>query len=172
MLEWRIKKFEQLTVHELYAFLRQRVEIFIVEFNEPYSDLDGKDTHPETYHVMGFDGDTLVAYSRIMPHKLGYPVEVLPLIEDEANDVCIGRVIVDKGYRGKKVGFELMQVSFDATTRIFPHETIFISAQEHLKDYYGKFGFVAVTGRYYEDGCKMLGLRYTPNAVLEKKSLA
>ncbi|MFB9215327.1 GNAT family N-acetyltransferase [Vibrio sinaloensis] len=171
MLEWRIKKFDQLTVHELYAFLRQRVEIFIVEFNEPYSDLDGKDTHPETYHVMGFDGDKLVAYSRIMPQKLGYPVEVLPLIEDNANDVCIGRVIVDKDYRGKQVGFELMQVSFDATTRLFPQETIFISAQEHLKEYYGKFGFKVVTDRYYEDGCKMLGLRYTPAKALETHSL-
>ncbi|MDC5806603.1 GNAT family N-acetyltransferase [Vibrio europaeus] len=162
MLEWRIKKFEQLNVQELYAFLRLRVDIFIVEMQEPYSDLDGKDDHPETYHVMGFDGEELVAYSRIMPQQLGYPKEVLPLLENDANDVCIGRVIVSLKYRGKGVGNELMRVSFDSTKELYPQDSIFISAQEHLKDYYGSFGFKVVTKPYLEDNCKMLGLRYTP----------
>ncbi|KLN65803.1 MULTISPECIES: GNAT family N-acetyltransferase [Vibrio] len=162
MLEWRIKKFDQLSVHELYAFLRQRVDIFIVEMEEPYSDLDGKDTHPETYHVMGFDGEELVAYSRIMPQQLGYPKEVLPLIKDDANDVSIGRVIVSLKYRGKGVGNELMRVSFESTKELYPQDSIFISAQEHLKEYYGSFGFEVVTDPYLEDNCKMLGLRYTP----------
>ncbi|MDC5707735.1 GNAT family N-acetyltransferase [Vibrio europaeus] len=162
MLEWRIKKFEQLNVQELYAFLRLRVDIFIVEMQEPYSDLDGKDDHPETYHVMGFDDEELVAYSRIMPQQLGYPKEVLPLLENDANDVCIGRVIVSLKYRGKGVGNELMRVSFDSTKELYPQDSIFISAQEHLKDYYGSFGFKVVTKPYLEDNCKMLGLRYTP----------
>ena len=97
MLEWRIKKFADLSVQELYDFLQQRVNIFIVDMNTPYSDLDGKDNHPDTYHVMGYDNERLVAYSRIMPPKLGYPIDVLPLLNSDANDVCIGRVIVAEG---------------------------------------------------------------------------
>ena len=165
MFEWRVKKFAALSVDELYDFLRERVDIFIVDMNTPYSDLDGKDNHPETYHVMGYDNERLVAYSRIMPPKLGYPSDVLPLIDPNADDVCIGRVIVAKEYRGKQVGNQLMQVSFDATRKIYPENSIFISAQAHLKDYYGKFGFDVVTDTYLEDGCTMLGLRYIPEVV-------
>lgn len=165
MLEWRIKKFADLSVQELYDFLQQRVNIFIVDMNTPYSDLDGKDNHPDTYHVMGYDNERLVAYSRIMPPKLGYPVDVLPLLNSDANDVCIGRVIVAEDYRGKNIGNHLMQVSFDATRKIYSNDSIFISAQTHLRDYYGKFGFDVVTDRYLEDGCTMLGLRHIPKAI-------
>ncbi|MHC0042852.1 GNAT family N-acetyltransferase [Vibrio campbellii] len=165
MLDWRIKKFADLSVQELYDFLQQRVNIFIVDMNAPYSDLDGKDNHPDTYHVMGYDNERLVAYSRIMPPKLGYPIDVLPLLHSDANDVCIGRVIVTEDYRGKNIGNQLMQVSFDATRKIYPNDSIFISAQAHLKDYYGKFGFDAVTDSYLEDGCTMLGLRHIPKVI-------
>ncbi|MBU2912255.1 GNAT family N-acetyltransferase [Vibrio splendidus] len=169
MIEWRVKKFADLSVQELYDFLQQRVDIFIVDMNTPYSDLDGKDNHPETYHIMGYENGHLVAYSRIMAQKLGYPVDVLPLLDSDADadadDVCIGRVIVAKECRGKQIGNQLMQVSFDTTRKIYPDCSIFISAQTHLKDYYGKFGFDVVTDRYWEDGCSMLGLRYTPQLV-------
>lgn len=70
MIEWRVKKFADLSVQELYDFLQQRVDIFIVDMNTPYSDLDCKDNHPETYHVMGYENECLVAYSRIMAQKL------------------------------------------------------------------------------------------------------
>ncbi|MEZ8150650.1 GNAT family N-acetyltransferase [Vibrio splendidus] len=165
MIEWRVKKFAELSVQELYDFLQQRVDIFIVDMNTPYSDLDGKDNHPETYHIMGYENGHLVAYSRIMAQKLGYPVDVLPLLDSDADDVCIGRVIVAKECRGKQIGNQLMQVSFDTTRKIYPDCSIFISAQTHLKDYYGKFGFDVVTDRYLEDRCSMLGLRYTPQLV-------
>ncbi|WP_104025788.1 GNAT family N-acetyltransferase [Vibrio hyugaensis] len=165
MLEWRIKKFADLSVQELYDFLQQRVNIFIVNMNTPYSDLDGKDNHPDTYHVMGYDNERLVAYSRIMPPKLGDPVDVLPLLNSDANDVRIGRVIVAEDYRGKNIGNQLMQVSFDATRKIYPNDSIFTSAQAHLKDYYGKFGFDVVTDSYLEDGCTMLGLRHIPKVI-------
>ncbi|MFA0016076.1 GNAT family N-acetyltransferase [Vibrio lentus] len=135
MIEWRVKKFADLSVQELYDFLQQRVDIFIVDMNTPYSDLDGKDNHSETYHVMGYENERLVAYSRIMAQKLGYPVGVLPLLDS------------------------------DATREVYPDCSIFISAQAHLKDYYGKFGFDVVTDSYLEDGCSMLGLRYTPQLV-------
>ncbi|MCL4155991.1 UNVERIFIED_CONTAM: hypothetical protein GTU68_011995 [Idotea baltica] len=153
MIEWRVKKFAELSVQELYDFLQQRVDIFIVDMNTPYSDLDGKDNHPETYHIMGYENGHLVAYSRIMAQ------------DSDADDVCIGRVIVAKECRGKQIGNQLMQVSFDTTRKIYPDCSIFISAQAHLKDYYGKFGFDVVTDRYLEDGCSMLGLRYTPQLV-------
>ena len=166
MIEWKVKKFAELTVDELYDFLRERVDIFIVDMNTPYSDLDGKDTPPETYHVMGYNNERLLAYSRIMAPKLGYPCDVLPLFNADADDVCIGRVIVAKEYRGKQVGNQLMQVSFDTTRKIYPESSIFISAQAHLKDYYGKFGFHVVTDSYLEDGCTMLGLRYIPEVVM------
>jgi ElaA protein len=79
--------------------------------------------------------------------------------------VCIGRVIVAEDYRGKNIGNQLMQVSFDATRKIYPTDSIFISAQAHLKDYYGKFGFDVVTDSYLEDGCAMLGLRHIPKVI-------
>ncbi|MCC2520946.1 GNAT family N-acetyltransferase [Vibrio coralliilyticus] len=162
MLEWRVKRFAELSVNELYDFLRLRVDIFIVEQQSPYSDLDGKDTHPETRHVMGYEDGKLVAYSRLMPQGLGYPEEVLELIDTSANDVCIGRVVVATSHRGRQLGHELMKLSFDTLREIHTSSSIFISSQEHLKDYYGAYGFEVITGRYYEDGCTMLGLRYTP----------
>lgn len=73
MFEWRVKTFSELSVYELYECLRLRVDVFIVEQQAPYRDLDGKDVDPETRHVMGFDGDKLVAYSRLMAQGLGYP---------------------------------------------------------------------------------------------------
>ncbi|MDN3682196.1 GNAT family N-acetyltransferase [Vibrio tapetis subsp. quintayensis] len=162
MIKWHVKKFDDLSVQELYAFLKHRVDIFIVEMDTPYNDLDGKDSDPGTYHVMGYKENELVAYSRIMGEKIGYPSDVLPLLDSNASDVCIGRVIVTRDYRGKQIGNQLMQVSFDAARKVYPDSSIFISAQEHLKDYYGKFGFEVVTDRYLEDGCCMLGLRHTP----------
>lgn len=90
MIEWRVKKFAELSVQELYDFLQQRVDIFIVDMNTPYSDLDGKDNHPETYHIMGYENGHLVAYSRIMAQKLGYPVDVLPLLDSDADEFVSG----------------------------------------------------------------------------------
>ncbi|MCG9677587.1 GNAT family N-acetyltransferase [Vibrio sp. Isolate24] len=162
MLEWRIKTFSELSVRELYEFLRLRVDVFIVESQDPYSDLDGKDTHPETRHVMGFDGDRLVAYSRLMPQRLGYPAEVLEFIKPEDRDVTIGRVIIAKSHRGRSLGHALMKMSVNTIREIYPKDAIFISSQEHLKDYYGSYGFKVFTDRYYEDGCVMLGLRFVP----------
>ncbi|GAA5646601.1 GNAT family N-acetyltransferase [Vibrio proteolyticus] len=163
MIHWKVKKFQDLTADELYTLLRLRCEIFIVEFNTPYNDLDGKDTHPETLHVMGYDSEKLVAYSRIMPERLGYPAEVMDQIKSEDNDVSIGRVVVDKQYRGQKLGNVLMDVSFETTRELYPEKSIFISAQAHLKDYYGRLGFDVITDRYQEDGCTMLGLRFEVN---------
>lgn len=162
MLEWRVKTFSELSVHELYEFLRLRVDIFIVEQQAPYSDLDGKDTHPETRHVMGFDGDNLVAYSRLMPQGLGYPAEVLEFVNANDRDVSIGRVIIAKSHRGQGIGHDLMVLSFTTIREVYPEDSIFISSQEHLRDYYGAYGFNVFTDRYYEDGCTMLGLRFVP----------
>ncbi|NRB69084.1 MAG: GNAT family N-acetyltransferase [Vibrio sp.] len=164
MLEWRVKTFSELSVYELYECLRLRVDVFIVEQQAPYSDLDGKDVDPETRHVMGFDGDKLVAYSRLMAQGLGYPPEVQQFIEAKDKDVCIGRVIIAKSHRGKGIGHDLMALSFSTIREIYPQDSIFISSQQHLRDYYGAHGFKVFTDRYYEDGCTMLGLRFVPSS--------
>lgn len=139
-MNWKIKTFEKLTAQELYDILHLRSEVFVVEQNCVYQDVDGADQ--QALHLTGTDEEGhLLAYTRIFPAGVQY---------DEAS---IGRVVTSpvKG-RGKGIGRELMQRSIDAVQEHFGDVDIVISAQAHLDKFYGSLGFKQISDTYMEDG--------------------
>lgn len=138
MISWQLKTFEALSPIELYSILKLRGEVFVLEQSCPYVDADGKDLH--SYHLLGFVGNDLAAYSRL----------VLPLVSYE--EVSIGRVVTSTKYRNKKYGKLLMQKSIEEVQRIFGQVPIRIGAQTYLKKFYENFGFVDMNEPYVEDG--------------------
>lgn len=134
---WQIKSFETLTVSELYAILKLRSEVFVVEQNCVYLDLDGKD--PSALHLFGIYDNQIVACSRLFKPGITY---------DEAS---IGRVVVSADYRDKKWGKELMLQSISAIKKYFGETQITIGAQLYLKKFYESLGFVQSSEMYLED---------------------
>lgn len=136
-LEWKLKKFDALSNRELYAILQLRNEVFVVEQNCPYQDADNKDQ--ESLHFMGWDGNTLAAYTRIIPQGISY------------TEASIGRVVTSPGYRGSGAGKQLMELSIQHTLKQFNCTRIKIGAQLYLKKFYEGLGFVQCSGQYLED---------------------
>ena len=134
------KKFNELSLEELYKTMVLRQEVFVVEQDCPYLDADGKD--PVCHHVLGFNNiGELVAYTRLAPRGILY--KKYP---------AIGRVVTSKSVRGTGAGKELMQASLNYCDQLWPGEPIKISAQTYLKKFYEDFGFVQSGEAYLEDG--------------------
>ena len=145
MIQFKIKPFHELTTDELYALLQLRSEVFVVEQNCVYQDMDGKDQ--KAIHVLGYSDEVLVACSRLFKPK------------DYFEYSSIGRVIVKASYRDKKFGHELMRVSIDAIKKLFQETKITISAQLYLQKFYESHGFIAVGESYLEDDIPHIGMR-------------
>lgn len=144
MLNIIIKTFQELTVDELYAILQLRSEIFVVEQNCVYQDIDYKDQN--ALHIMGYKHDGLVAYTRVF--KPGYYFE----------NASIGRVLVKKEERQFKYGYDIMEASISAVKDRYNETKIKISAQSHLKRFYNNLGFKQVGEEYLEDGIPHMGM--------------
>lgn len=138
MLHIISKTFAQLTTDELYAILQLRSEIFVVEQNCVYQDIDYKDQ--KALHVLGYKNDVLVAYTRIF--KPGDYFEL----------ASIGRVLVKKDERRFKYGYDIMNASINAVQNVFDETKIKISAQLYLKNFYNSLGFNQIGEVYLEDG--------------------
>lgn len=138
MLDIRIKAFEELTIHELYELLRLRSEIFVVEQNCVYQDLDRKDQI--AYHVLGYYKNKLAAYTRIFDRG------------QYLDQASIGRVVVDPSVRSLGLGKKVMEASIDAVKKLYDQEKIVISAQSHLDKFYSELGFRRIGEEYLEDG--------------------
>jgi ElaA protein len=118
------KSFSSLTVDEFHDVIALREQVFVVEQNCPYQDVDGKD--PKGYHVMGYlQSPMLIATARILPLGVSY-----------SDYVSIGRVCVHENVRRTKAGIQLMEFSLQETKRIFPGVPIKISAQAYLLNFY------------------------------------
>ncbi len=143
-LTWVYKSFDELTTRELYAILHLRNEVFVVEQNCVYQDVDFKDI--KSYHLMAFDGDLLAAYSRILPPELSF---------DEAS---IGRVITAPSYRGRGIGVTLIEKGIKAVLATYITKEIKIGAQLYLKKFYEGFGFVQTSEVYLEDGIEHIDM--------------
>lgn len=138
-LHWVFKSFTELTNQELYALLRLRSEVFVVEQNCVFLDMDDKDAH--CHHLMGYHQNVLVAYTRIVPKGIAY------------NEyVSIGRVVTSPQARGAGTGKLLMEESIARTISLYGNDTIKIGAQLYLKKFYESFGFVQSGDVYDEDG--------------------
>lgn len=146
MLNWQDLHHSQLSVSSLYAVLALRNAVFIVEQNCPYQDIDGDDLVGENRHILGWKGDRLVAYARIL------------LGDNEFEPVVIGRVIVDNTVRGEKLGYQLMEQAMSSCQHHWPEKAIYLGAQAHLQAFYTHFGFKPVTDIYDEDGIAHVGM--------------
>lgn len=136
-IQWKIKSFEKLSVHELYDILRLRSEIFVVEQNCVYLDLDGKDK--KGLHLLGEYEGKIVAYSRLFEPGISFEY------------ASIGRVVVDARYRDRKWGHELMREAIAGIQSHFGETKITIGAQLYLKKFYESHGFVQTSDMYLED---------------------
>jgi len=148
MVNWTIKRFDELTLDELYNLLQLRNEVFIVEQNCIYKDLDGKDR--SAWHLMAIENDKLIAYTRILPPGVSY------------NDPAIGRVVTSPSKRRSGIGRELMKRSIEECEKLFGTISITLSAQVYLKSFYGSFGFIVVGEEYLEDGIPHIKMKRKP----------
>ncbi|MFT3903794.1 MAG: GNAT family N-acetyltransferase [Niabella sp.] len=148
MMNWVCKHFDELTTGELYDILQLRAAVFVVEQNCPYQDLDGKDL--KCCHLMGYDEEGLVAYTRLVPPGISY------------EHTSIGRVVVSERARRIGAGKLLMKESIACCERLFGRNPIKISAQLYLKKFYESFGFVAVSDVYLEDDIEHIAMIRTP----------
>lgn len=133
-----IKRFNELSTHELYAVLQLRAEVFVVEQDCVYQDLDNKDL--DAYHVLGVLDTKIVAYARIF--KPG----------DYFLESSIGRIVVKKEFRKFQYGYQLVQNSIQFIENNLQQNKILISAQSYLSKFYNSLGFTQVGEEYLEDG--------------------
>jgi ElaA protein len=138
MISWQVKTFDSLTPHELYAILRLRSEVFVVEQNCVFQDMDNKDQN--CYHLMGWKNGILIAYTRLVPPGISY------------NEASIGRVVTSSVARGSGAGKLLMQKSIEELEKLCGKGIIKIGAQLYLKKFYESFGFKQTGDVYDEDG--------------------
>lgn len=145
-MSWSIKNFEALTKVELHDILRLRVDIFIVEQECPYPEIDGKD--PDCYHVMGKDKNgSIVAVARIAPAGVIY------------EEISIGRVVTKKELRGSGIGSDLMKQSILFCKEELRGQTIKIAAQKYLEKFYSDLGFKTISQVYLWDGIEHVDMR-------------
>lgn len=133
-----IKTFDELTVNELYDLLQLRSEVFVVEQDCVYQDVDGKDR--KSLHIMGWEDGKLVAYTRCF--KAG----------DYFDEAAIGRILVRENYRKLGYGHIITKASIEAIKNKYQADTIKISAQVYLVIFYESHGFKTYGDRYLEDG--------------------
>jgi ElaA protein len=142
---WKIKPFEALTSDELYKMLQLRSEVFVVEQNCVYQDIDGKDQ--KALHLIGdFDGQT-VAYARLF--KAG----------DYFENASIGRVITKQIFRDRKWGNQLIENAIEGIKYNFKETKITISAQLYLQKFYENHGFVVTSAVYLEDDIEHIEMK-------------
>ena len=132
------KTFSELTTTELYSILNLRSEVFVVEQDCVYQDVDFKDQ--KALHIFGFKDDKIVAYTRIF--KPG----------DYFDNASIGRVVVAKKERKFGYGHQIMKASILAIKEHFNEDLITISAQKYLKKFYESHQFKQIGEEYLEDG--------------------
>ncbi len=138
MLIIQEKKFSDLSLPQLYELLQLRSEVFVVEQDCVYQDIDGKDQ--KALHILGYQNEQLVAYTRIFDKN------------DYLEEASIGRVVVAKEVRQHSYGKEIMHASIEAVENNYNSKTIVLSAQTYLKKFYNELGFFEVGEEYLEDG--------------------
>nr|WP_295618232.1 GNAT family N-acetyltransferase [uncultured Methanobrevibacter sp.] len=138
-MNWKLKKFDELTTNELYEILKLRAEAFVVEQNCPYQDLDDKDK--DAYHLFLEDNNdsTVIAVLRILPENIAY------------EDMAIGRVIVKKQYRGQGIAKIMMNNAIAFIIDDLGKNRIKLSGQAYLTKFYEDLGFEKVSDVYLED---------------------
>ena len=148
MTTWRFVAFDELTLRELYELLQLRTEVFTVEQNCVFQDIDGADD--QAMHLLGTQNNQLVAYARCFPAGVKFA------------EASIGRVVTRSLARGSGLGHLLIQQAVSSVCALWGPQPIRIGAQARLKAYYSGHGFVDVGVPYIEDGIDHLEMVWTP----------
>ena len=137
-IDWVCKKFFELSPLEIYSFLQLRSEVFVVEQNCVFLDMDNIDQ--QCFHLMGLFENKLVAYARIVPQGIVY------------TEPSIGRVVTALSVRKNGLGKQLMEKAIKLVYELYGNTPIKIGAQFYLKEFYSSLGFQQVSDVYLEDG--------------------
>ena len=137
-MQIEIRTFSELTLQELYDILRLRSEIFVMEQDCVYQDIDNKDQ--KALHILGMEDGFLVAYARCFRPGIYF------------REAAIGRILVRENYRRMGYGHKITKAAIDAINTKFKADKIKISAQVYLVIFYESHGFKTVGERYLEDG--------------------
>ena len=143
-MEIFVKSFEELNIDELYEILRLRVDVFVVEQNCPYPEIDGVDKR--AFHIFGKDNGEIAAYARIYK---------------ENGEVHLGRVIAKN--RGQGHGEIILKEAIKAVSENYGSEKIHIEAQTYAKDFYAKAGFEQRSQSFVMDGIRHIKMVLEPS---------
>jgi ElaA protein len=140
-LSWQCAAFSDLSVTQLYAILRARSDVFVVEQNCLFQDMDGADEACRhlTAWIPGAAGPEVAAYLRIVPPELKFA------------EASLGRVMTSSQARGSGIGKQLMTRGIEELQRTYPGAAVRIGAQHYLEKFYQSFGFVTDSQLYLED---------------------
>lgn len=151
-MQWKNVAFSELTLDELYELLQLRVDVFVVEQNCPYPELDDKDRLLGSRHLIGLDEDgKMVGYARILAPGVSYP------------DTAIGRVLIKKDARGGGKAAILMQQAMAVALTQWPDHNIQLGGQAYLVKFYEKLGFKTVSDVYLEDNIPHVDMLFEVN---------
>ena len=146
MMEWYLKKFNQLTLNELYGILKLRSEVFVVEQDCVYQDLDDKD---QLSYLLFLENDgEAVAVSRIIPENVSY------------EEMSIGRVVVKENFRFRGLSKIMMKKAINFIVGELGKDKIRLSGQAYLIDFYTNLGFKKVSDMYMEDNIEHFEFLY------------
>ena len=137
-METTVKRFDELTLRELEEIYRLRAEVFVVEQNCPYQDIDGLDG--DAVHLFFRDEKGIAAYLRVLPRGSRHP------------EVSLGRVVTAARVRGTGLGIRLLREGIRAAEEHLGADTLVLEAQCYAKGFYEKAGFRAVSEEFLEDG--------------------
>lgn len=132
--------FDELSALQIYQTLALRNQVFVVEQNCIYQDLDGKDLLDGVLHLLFIKNNEVVAYSRLLPKGISF------------DSPSIGRIVVSPQHRGQNLGRAIIRASIQKIQQIWPRQGITIGAQVYLTSLYGEFGFEKISQEYLEDG--------------------
>ncbi|CAM3838818.1 GNAT family N-acetyltransferase [Parendozoicomonas haliclonae] len=152
-MNWLCLSFAELTTNQLYELIKLRIDVFVVEQNCPYPELDDLDRLPEARHLMGYKDGKLLACLRILPPGSVY------------SQPCIGRVAIDNSQRGQGLAHTLIQEGMKQCLALWSEPGIKIGAQSYLEGFYQKHGFQTASEEYLEDGIPHIKMIYPAKAV-------
>lgn len=147
-LTWHCLPFDKLSTKEFHDIVQLRINVFVVEQNCPYPELDNKDL--EVYHVFGKQNDEVVAVARLLPPNISY------------NEWSIGRVATSESYRKLKIGHLLMDYCHEQIEQLAGKVPVRISAQLYLEKFYQSHGYLQVSDMYLEDDIEHIEMLYSP----------
>jgi ElaA protein len=137
-MEIELKHYQDLTKDEFHDMIALRIEVFVIEQDCPYQDLDGLDK--DAYHLLLKENHEIIGTLRILKEGINYP------------EISIGRVVSSPKHRKRKLGHLMMERAMRFIQKELNSDSVRISAQTHLCAFYEKYGFLRTGNDYLEDG--------------------